>query len=84
MECCCNILFWLISQSGGRVYGLNVITAAVMIVVQPFIDGFMNIWNNISDGAHFGAQKGGKMIFEGAWEFIKSIGCYFDYHCDPG
>ncbi len=24
--------------------------AAVMMVVQLFIDGFMNIWNNISDG----------------------------------
>ena len=50
----------------------TLITAAVMMVVQPFIDGFMNIWNNISDGLTQ-VWEGIKMIFEGAWEFIKSI-----------
>lgn len=48
------------------------ITTAIMIVVQPFIDGFINIWNNISDGLTQ-IWEGIKMIFEGAWEFIKSI-----------
>ena len=48
------------------------ITTAVMMVVQPFIDGFMNIWNNISDGLTQ-VWEGIKMIFEGAWEIIKSI-----------
>lgn len=48
------------------------ITTAVMTVVQPFIDGFMNIWNNISDGLTQ-VWEGIKMIFQGAWEFIKSI-----------
>ena len=48
------------------------ITTAIMIVVQPFIDGFMNVWNNISDGL-IQIWEGIKMIFEGAWEFIKSI-----------
>lgn len=48
------------------------ITTAIMIVVQPFIDGFMNVWNNISDGLTQ-IWEGIKMIFEGAWEFIKSI-----------
>lgn len=48
------------------------ITTAVMAIVQPFIDGFMNIWNNISDGLTQ-IWEGVKMIFQGAWEFIKSI-----------
>nr|DAR65373.1 MAG TPA: tail tape measure protein [Caudoviricetes sp.] len=48
------------------------ITTAIMTVVQPFIDGFMNIWNNISDGLTQ-VWEGIKMIFQGAWEFIKSI-----------
>ena len=48
------------------------ITTAVMAIVQPFIDGFMNIWNNISDGLTQ-VWEGIKMIFQGAWEFIKSI-----------
>lgn len=50
----------------------TLITTAVMMVVQPFIDGFMNIWNNISDSLTQ-VWEGIKMIFEGAWEFIKSI-----------
>lgn len=45
---------------------------AIITVVQPFIDGFMNIWNNISDGLTQ-VWEGIKMIFQGAWEFIKSI-----------
>ena len=48
------------------------ITTAVMTIVQPFIDGFMNVWNNISDG-FTQIWEGIKMIFQGAWEFIKSI-----------
>lgn len=48
------------------------ITTAVMAIVQPFIDGFMNIWNNISDGLTQ-IWEGIKMIFQGVWEFIKSI-----------
>ena len=48
------------------------ITTVVMAIVQPFIDGFMNIWTNISDGLTQ-IWEGIKLIFEGAWEFIKSI-----------
>ena len=48
------------------------ITTAIITVVQPFIDGFMNIWNNISDGLTQ-IWEGIKMIFQGAWDFIKSI-----------
>lgn len=48
------------------------ITSTVMAIIQPFIDGFMNIWNNISDGLTQ-IWEGIKMIFQGAWEFIKSI-----------
>ena len=48
------------------------ITSTVMAIVQPFIDGFMNIWNNISDGLTQ-IWEGIKMIFPGAWEVIKSI-----------
>lgn len=48
------------------------ITTVVMAIVQPFIDGFMNVWNNISDGLTQ-IWEGIKMIFQGAWEFIKSI-----------
>ena len=48
------------------------ITTVVMAIIQPFIEGFMNIWNNISDGLTQ-VWEGIKLIFEGAWEFIKSI-----------
>lgn len=48
------------------------ITTVVMAIIQPFIDGFMNIWTNISDGLTQ-IWEGIKLIFEGAWEFIKSI-----------
>ena len=48
------------------------ITTVVMAIIQPFIDGFMNVWNNISDGLTQ-IWEGIKMIFQGAWEFIKSI-----------
>lgn len=48
------------------------ITTAIMIVIQPFIDGFMNIWNNVSDGLTQ-IWEGIKMIFQGVWEVIKSI-----------
>lgn len=48
------------------------ITTVVMAIIQPFIDGFMNIWTNISDGLTQ-IWEGIKMIFQGAWEFIKSI-----------
>lgn len=48
------------------------ITSTVMAIVQPFIDGFMNIWNNISDGLTQ-IWEGIKIIFLGAWEVIKSI-----------
>ena len=48
------------------------ITTVVMAIVQPFIDGFMNVWNNISDGLTQ-IWDGIKMIFQGAWEIIKSI-----------
>ena len=48
------------------------ITTVVMAIIQPFIDGFMNIWTNISDGLTK-IWEGIKLIFEGAWEFIKSI-----------
>ena len=48
------------------------ITSTVMAIIQPFIDGFMNIWSNISDGLTQ-IWEGIKMIFQGAWEFIKSI-----------
>lgn len=48
------------------------ITTTVMGIVQPFINGFMNIWNNISVGLTE-VWEGIKMIFQGAWEFIKSI-----------
>lgn len=48
------------------------ITSAIMVVVQPFIDGWLNIWNGMKDGL---AQmwEGVKMMFQGVWEFIKSI-----------
>lgn len=50
----------------------TLITTAIMTVVQPFIDGFMNIWNNISNGLTL-IWEGIKMIFQGIWEVIKSI-----------
>lgn len=50
----------------------TLITTAIMTVVQPFIDGFMNIWNNISNGLTL-IWEGIKMIFQGVWEVIKSI-----------
>lgn len=48
------------------------ITTVVMAIIQPFIDGFMNIWNNVSNGLTQ-IWEGIKMIFQGVWEVIKSI-----------
>lgn len=62
---------WVSIQEAASV-AWTAITTAVMTIVQPFIDGFMNIWNNISDGLTQ-VWEGIKMIFQGAWEFIKSI-----------
>lgn len=50
----------------------TLITTSIMTVVQPFIDGFMNIWNNISSGLTQ-IWEGIKMVFQGVWEVIKSI-----------
>ena len=62
---------WVSIQEAASV-AWTAITTAVMAIVQPFIDGFMNLWNNISDGLTQ-IWEGIKMIFQGAWEFIKSI-----------
>ncbi|VSK85182.1 PblA [Streptococcus pneumoniae] len=62
---------WVRIQEAASV-AWTAITIAVMAIVQPFIDGFMNIWNNISDGLTR-IWEGIKMIFQGVWEFIKSI-----------
>lgn len=62
---------WVRIQEAASV-AWTAITTTVMSIVQPFIDGFMNIWNNISDGLTQ-IWEGVKMIFQGAWEFIKSI-----------
>lgn len=62
---------WVMIQEAASV-AWTAITTAIMTVVQPFIDGFMNIWNNISDGLTQ-IWEGIKMIFQGVWEVIKSI-----------
>ena len=62
---------WVMIQEAASV-AWTTITTVVMAIVQPFIDGFMNIWTNISDGLTQ-IWEGIKMIFQGAWEFIKSI-----------
>ena len=62
---------WVSIQEAASV-AWTAITTAVMAIIQPFIDGFVNIWNNISDGLTQ-IWEGIKMIFQGAWEFIKSI-----------
>ena len=62
---------WVSIQEAASV-AWTAITTTVMTIVQPFIDGFMNVWNNISDGLTQ-IWEGIKMIFQGAWEFIKSI-----------
>ncbi|VPX00826.1 PblA [Streptococcus pneumoniae] len=62
---------WVRIQEAASV-AWTAITTAVMAIVQSFIDGFMNIWNNISDGLTQ-IWEGIKMIFQGVWEFIKSI-----------
>ena len=62
---------WVSIQEAASV-AWTAITTVVMAIVQPFIDGFMNIWNNISDGLTQ-IWEGIKLIFQGAWEFIKSI-----------
>ena len=62
---------WVSIQEAASV-AWTAITTVVMAIVQPFIDGFMNIWNNISDSLTQ-IWEGIKMIFQGAWEFIKSI-----------
>ncbi|HEW4901919.1 TPA: PblA [Streptococcus pneumoniae] len=63
--------WWVRIQEAASV-AWTAITTAVMAIVQPFIDGFMNIWNNISDGLTQ-IWEGIKMIFQGVWGFIKSI-----------
>lgn len=50
----------------------TVITQAIMAVVQPFIDMFMNVWNSISTGLAM-VWEGIQMIALGAWELIKNI-----------
>jgi phage-related protein len=62
---------WVSIQEAASV-AWTAITTVVMAIVQPFIDGFLNVWNNISDGLTQ-IWEGIKMIFQGAWEFIKSI-----------
>ena len=62
---------WVSIQEAASVAWMA-ITTVVMAIVQPFIDGFLNVWNNISDGLTQ-IWEGIKMIFQGAWEFIKSI-----------
>lgn len=62
---------WVRIQEAASV-AWTAITTAVMAIVQPFIDGFMNIWNNISDGLTQ-IWEGIKMIFQGVLGFIKSI-----------
>lgn len=50
----------------------TVITQAIMVVVQPFIDMFLNVWNGISTGLAM-VWEGIQMIALGAWELIKNI-----------
>lgn len=50
----------------------NLYTQAIIAIVQPFIDTFMQYWIAISDGLSQ-MWEGIKMVFQGAWEFIKAI-----------
>ncbi|HEL1743419.1 TPA: PblA [Streptococcus suis] len=50
----------------------NTFVQGVMMVVQPFIDTFMQYWTAMSDGLSQ-MWEGVKMFFQGAWEFIKAI-----------
>ncbi|HEM4291397.1 TPA: PblA [Streptococcus suis] len=50
----------------------NTFVQGVMMVVQPFIDTFMQYWTVMSDGLSQ-MWEGVKMFFQGAWEFIKAI-----------
>ncbi|MBC2103978.1 phage tail tape measure protein [Listeria booriae] len=50
----------------------NLITGAIMQVVQPFIDIFMNAWAGIATGLT-NVFNGVKLVVSGAWEIIKNI-----------
>nr|WP_311773192.1 phage tail tape measure protein [Listeria booriae] len=50
----------------------NLITGAIMQVVQPFIDIFMNAWSGIATGLT-NVFNGVKLVVSGAWEIIKNI-----------
>lgn len=50
----------------------NLLIQAIMAILQPFIEIFMQYWTAISDSL-VQIWEGIKMIFQGAWEFIKSI-----------
>lgn len=50
----------------------NMLVQAIMTVVQPFIDTFMQYWTSMSDGLSQ-MWEGIKMIFQGAWDFIKAL-----------
>ena len=50
----------------------SAVVQTIMMVVQPFMNNFITLWNGLKEGL-FQMLEGVKMIFQGAWEFIKSI-----------
>lgn len=50
----------------------QVISDVVMAIVQPFIDGILNLWNGMKDGITT-VMEGLSLFFSGIWEIIKNI-----------
>ena len=50
----------------------NAIVSVVMAIVTPFINGVMNIFNNMKDGLQT-LWDGLKQYFKGVWDLIKNI-----------
>lgn len=66
---------WVSIQEAASV-AWTAITTAVMAIVQPFINGFMNIWNNISDGltqTWEGIKNSISMIWEGIKTYFSGV-----------
>lgn len=56
----------------GAVIAWEFLSKTVMAIIQPFIDGITNIFNEMKDGLSK-IMEGLSLYLEGAWELIKNI-----------
>ena len=60
------------SIAGTATNAWETIVSVVMAIIQPFVDGVLNVYNNMKDGLTL-ILEGLKQYFEGVWELIKNI-----------